>query len=354
MTIDNTQHRSISRRRTFQCVGRQLLVLCSFLCVDWSIFAADPMQENNIRPLGTLDTPRDVAIAMSISNDNKWLVSIFSNRTVGLYSIAKKKEAGLIWRGEDVVHSVAFSSTSPMLATFHEDGMVRIWNPETLKIQAQHQLDAPVSSSLFCKDSNTIAVAMGRSFGFLDMETFVFRKSLDLDFRAIICMGLSPDGKLLAIGDRDYGGNHDVIQVIDVVLRKSLFKLHDPKLLPERYRFVVDLGFSGDGRQLVASYGHTGDSRLAVWDLDVRRLMTAIEPDSGRIGAVTFLDDRFLSASDEIVLWKAKSGKRLEVIQIQQHDLEHHFWCGTRSPDRAVWAVSRQGEILLWHVEPTD
>ncbi len=153
------------------------------------------------------------------------------------------------------------------------------------------------------------------------------------DFRLMYCVAFSPDGKVIAAGDKE-----GKIRLFDG-------RTGEPKaVLDDHTAAVHGLAFSPDGKTLAsASQDHT----IKLWDVAGRKLRHTLQKD--KLWAVAFSPDGKRLATGggveqeqgkwryEIILWDAKTGEMERTLPVE---LTTPAWSLAFSPDGRTLAVA--------------
>ena len=161
-----------------------------------------------------------------------------------------------------------------------------------------------------------------------------------------LALAFSPDGRLLASGNRDAKGK-PVISIWDVRQRQIIRNLPQPSE-------VIALAFSPDAKRL-ATFNQ--DPRLRLWDVESGE-MTLDLPASEAINAVGRIP---LFSPDGSILASGEMDGRIRLINLATHDIReipapaggHNTGALAFSPDGRLLATghgSSDGTIRLWDV----
>jgi hypothetical protein len=200
----------------------------------------------------------------------------------------------------------------------------------------------------FLRDVDLHAV----NFAFADISKTIFTET----FPSIFCVALSPDGKLLAMGD--YASQIHVWQLAD---RQKLFTCQG------HTRPVWGLAFSPDGTRL---YSSSDDETVRVWDATNGRLHQTLTGHTGMIRALALSPNGRLLATpsyDQTVrVWQVNSNQ-YSVISSQSLNTEHwslitvttltahtgYVRAAAFFPDNTLLATGGADKIIhLWRIVP--
>ncbi|KAI8850219.1 WD40-repeat-containing domain protein [Chytridium lagenaria] len=192
---------------------------------------------------------------LSVSKDNKFLVSASEDKTVRLWSLDTFMNV-VVYKGHNYpVWDVDFSKEGNYFATCSHDRTARLWSTDTinpLRIFVGHNSD--VDTVRFHPNSNYIAT------GASDGQTRLWEinkgscvRMLNGQHSPITALCFSPDGHMLATGNED-----GTIRVWDLGMGKVI------KRLKGHEHSIYSVSFSRDGSQL-ASGG--ADNTVRIWDI---------------------------------------------------------------------------------------
>jgi WD40 repeat protein/class 3 adenylate cyclase len=182
------------------------------------------------------------------------------------------------WVGHDVdVNDVKFSSDGSILATAGDDGLLKMWDPDTGEeiatvsgtpggaVGQSFDADGALVAAAW-PDEGVVRVAEATTGKivrtFVGFDTFVFDTAL------------SPDGRRLAVADADA----DFVSVFDVRTGDLVFEL-------PRHTFAADsVAWSPDGRWIATG---SADTSVRVWDAATGTLEERL---LGHAGVITSVD----------------------------------------------------------------
>jgi WD40 repeat protein len=240
------------------------------------------------------------------------------------------------------VTAVAFWPGTQMLATGHDDGLVRIWDWASRRLVRQmtgHQ--GPVSALAFGPDGRSLASASeDRTIGVWDAETGKRTGVLQGHTDRIPALAWHPDGKRLVSAGWD-----TTARVWDVARGEPII------LLNSHAAQVHALAFTPDGSLLACA---DSSNAIHVWTLDGYREREVVREQGNEIRLLAFSPDGqtlVWGGSDrEIHVWQAQQGQGLPFLadpSLARSTL-------TVSPDgRRLVSLAGGGDLRVWDTETT-
>jgi WD40 repeat protein len=226
---------------------------------DHRIKLWDPRTGESLESLGgTADWPT----AFTVDPSGRWLAASDFSGKVLVWDMATRKIARELAAHPDRIRSIAFSPNGRWLATCSRlEQVIRVWETGTWKLVAelskQGDLDRALRGLAFSPDSQTLASTQPLLFWRTDTWK-VRSRGLEGAPSDSICLAYSPDGRTLALGDRQ-----GVIQLLDVASgtkRAELKGLHTEQ--------ISEVSFSPDGRLLAAG---SEDGIISLIDVETGR-----------------------------------------------------------------------------------
>lgn len=238
--------------------------------------------------------------------------------------ISEVDDPSTLYAHEGGVPSLVFSPDGKVLASGGHDHVIRLWNPLTGELV------------------NTLQIELDPMF------------EPDLDFRSIMGIAFSPNGRYLAAGLRDR-----TVRLFDMTNKMQI------AMLRGHTGGIRSVAFSPDGKVL-ASAGH--DSTVRLWDVKTFKEIKVFNVLSGTVGwFVAFsLNGKYIvsnGGADAAVVWDIETGKQLRQFSFLTRAMDGAFGANVAafSPDSRYLVagtlvssgkVSGQyiGSIHLWEI----
>ncbi len=215
----------------------------------------------------------------------------------------------------DPIESLALSPDGKSIASGDQDGVLKIWDPETgqVKSTAKLKLGGGIKSVSWSPDGSVVAAAgfYDSLIKLVDPASGSVKGTIEVSKQSgLRAITYSPDGKLLAT----YRGGNKVM-LFDAKTGNPRKTLEIPEKVPGRsYQDAECIAFSPDSKTLATGGGHTG-YLLDVATGRVRATLPheAREDQEDKVLGVAFSPDGKLVATacmDGIAkLWDATTGK---------------------------------------------
>lgn len=308
-------------------------------------------------PLGTLTGHTDVVFSVAFSPDGSLLASGSWDRTIKLWRVSDSLEVCTLGGHADRVLSVAFLPNGRLLASGSWDRTVKLWHtPDGVLAATLHHTDRVLSVAF---SPNGQLLAAGGWDGVVKLWSLpstsaatsaaqparasARRQSLPL-FHTLVrhsnwvnSVVFSPDGRLLASGDKD--GIIRVWRIADGAEVRSFRHCSG---------WVLSLAFLPDGR-LLASGG--ADKVIRIWQVLEGSLVCALEGHTDWVRSIASSPDGRLLASGgddcTVKLWRVSDGRLVDTLKA------HTDWVLSVafSPDGQLLASGgRDNTIRIWRV----
>jgi WD40 repeat protein/serine/threonine protein kinase len=254
-----------------------------------------------------------------------------------LYTQVNANEQTL--RGHDqVITRVAYSPDGKRLATAAGDSKVMLWDVATGTVV----LTFNGHTMAFSSDGKRLATCTFLKEAAV-WNTVTREKIWSLTEAPGGKIGLSPDGKLVAVAGGDYGKgankNYGFVQLWDVATPKKV--LLDLREFKSR---VFDVAFHPDGRRLAIALE---DGTVRLLELASGKEYLTLKGHSDMVGNVAFSRDgkRLATASRDktVKLWDAASGK--ELLSINTTNTQRN---AALSPDGKLLASVSEDAVKVW------
>lgn len=208
-----------------------------------------------------------------------------------------------------------------------------------------HRPQFSLDGKLIAIGHTVVTAADGHGGGYSEMKLFDVTgkhlRTLESSKQGGLTPVFSPDGKLLAVGNRNY--------------ETRLFEVATGKLLQtlER-RMTHEIAFSPDGKLLAASYV---DGALAMWDVATGKLLRSVSTGAQQLLSVDWSPKGDVLATagwkGKLILWDPNKLTRLKELDASPYGHQVRFTAdGTRllSSGGADLTAKGQRKVIVWGV----
>ena len=260
---------------------------------------------------------------------------------------------------------IAYKPDGDLLAVYNFSNDILLWDTKTGTNKPQmgktdtetdipHISDIILASAIaFSADRQSIAAndIRGKEVNIFDVETgekkIEFQRGGDDLINLQISLAFSPDGFLLALGDKN-----GIITLLDTVTGEVKQEITSIGVNPQEPRAVVptvdELVFSPDGRTLVY---RSSDSVVRMWNPDTGEQIGKLAGSIPDLNQLIFsVDSSLIAAGDNfgnIYVWDANTGAQLKTFSEKRTIVTALAF----SPDlRTIASSSRDGSIRVWNI----
>jgi WD40 repeat protein len=256
-------------------------------------------------------------------------------------------EPSLVWSADGIALStVQFSPDDRLVASAGT-----IWSPPNRQSVGSFSGGGRVSlfspsGGLFASDTNPAnehrsLISLWRMSDRSVVQSFVITN------RTITCGAFSPDGTLIAAGDRHEDWEWDEPGSI------TMWRVSDGSVVRQweaHPRMVQSVAFSPDGRYLVST---SGEAIVRIWDVATGGLVRTLLGHSGGVGSSAWSPDgRWIATGagdSELRIWNAANGSLVRAVKLNSNN---ETYPTAFSPDSRYLASNGDWDtVAVWEVE---
>ncbi|MEM7769713.1 MAG: serine/threonine-protein kinase [Cyanobacteria bacterium P01_E01_bin.6] len=259
-----------------------------------------PNQWANVRAKRILQGHHDQVRAIAIHPDSTMLVSSGFDSALKLWSLPQGQSMGALQGNTKRLTSVAIDADGKAIASGGYDGRIRLWSmPDgELRYTLPRQNDI-IQALVFNPQKPILVSATGTVVHQWSTQSGTLISELPHRFNSIRSLAISPDGRMLAIGNLS-----GTVELWNAHSRTRIWQTS--------YQLdgITSVSFSPNGRMLVCATGAT----IELLDLNKRRLGILHSRQARALTTLAFSPDGQILASasgHSIELWSIASEKRL-------------------------------------------
>jgi WD40 repeat protein len=311
-----------------------------------TVLAQAPATQLPIEPIVTLSAHQPQAIAVAFSPDGKSMATSGANRFVTVREPATGEIRQVFTGHPGLVHEVAFSPGSTLLASAGAEGIVILWSLESgkkiLSMQALSEDEGTARSVAFSPVGHLLAT--GASDGTIkiwDLKEQKARRQLSKETLPVTAVKFSPDGTTLATSTgnwrrRDLPG---ALRLWEVATGKELAQLEGHECEIKR------IDYSSTGKRLVSA---GADRTILVWDTERRVIVNRFRVNAVPGSLAMCPSGQWLAVGDlrgGVTVWNVERGMRIR--EYAGHEAAV-LGIAVHPEGKLLATASHDGTIKLW------
>ncbi len=304
--------------------------------VATSLAKVDSRDVIRLAPLpGTAESP--VLTAMAVSEDGKYIAAAGDDHAIRLIRLEDRQVLS-VWTGHvDWIRSLAFTKDGDRIASVANDGVVRVWNTETLAPVAEAKVPHALCAVTFIDDDTLYTVGFSSNIYRVDLQRGEAIVDHSCDCSDLRTIALSPNGKYLA-----YSGRDGVlrVQAYDGTAKTAW------SATPVHFSRVRSLHFSEDS-STITTVGE--DRRLVHFDVEDKVVLGQTEVRGGKLmGLIPLNSEQFAVAGADNTIRIVGWNDAIPQTKLVGHD---GSVCVLQKTDRFLISAGFDTTIRIWDLE---
>lgn len=283
---------------------------------------------------------RNIA-GLALAPDGNTLYSASKDRTVGIWSLASRRQTGSLLHGGDL-HDLDLSRDGHFLATTDKAHVLRVWNTANQTVSFARTNAGPLGFVRLTPDGHQLIHRDAEGVWVLDRITgsrTALRQYAHEEVRHMSGAAFSQDGSLFAFDAGD-----SVIRLLDWKSRTEIGVLHYDESVNPQWG-ILGLALSPDGRRVAAAYSGAWVRWRDLGSPEIHEMQTdhsefvislAFSPDGDVLATGSF--------DPGVRLWRLRDGARLAELS---GSLQAYLTVQFSADGRRLAAGSFEGPCLM-------
>ena len=287
-------------------------------------------------------------LSVSISNDNKTIVSGSSDNNIKVWNLKTGTKIHTLTGHDSSINSVSISNDGKTVVSSSDDKTIKVWNLETgteigtLTGHDRPIYDKPISVSI-SNDAKTIV--SGSYLGTIkvwNLETGTEIGTFTGHDTPIITVSISNDDKTIVSGSSD-----NTIKVWNLETGTEIRTL--PVRVAGHDNYVYSVSISNDSRTIVSG---RNDGTIKVWNLETGTEARTLRGHNAGVLSVSISNDEKTivsgSSDNTIKVWNLETGT--EIGTLTGH-YNYVYSVNISNDSQTIVSGSRDNTIKVWNME---